>query len=545
MGRATAIPELEVAHESGAPSDARLQCVRRADFRFLLPDPRLESVAILGEPAADLLESLRTLGARVRVLEPGNRGPEPDAGRHGLVLAPGASRSLLARAHGLLRPGGHLYVEARRGRAPGLVAAARRLGLHVAMHWHWPDFARALEIAPLEDPGPLRHAFSRRRSRRSSRARAWLGRGLTRLGALPRFAPCVSLLACRDGAGEAPSSGALRFLEANRERLDLAGHGLHGPLASLLVTPRFRASRHVVFLVSARAGESPVLVAKLPRFAEVAALAREASNLRAVQERRGRPSIPRVIAFEACGDRPILVETALAGSALDGAAVRRDLEPWCRTVGAWLVELGRSSPPTFLEPAALDRLVEGPLDALARLASLSSGEARAIEHTRTVAARLRGLPIPAAFEHGDFSPPNVLRLREGGIGVLDWEVAEPRGLPAADLFFFLTWVAWARERATSSEARRRAFERAFFGADAWARPFVLAYARELELPREALAPLFVLGWARAVARFVDRLDGSAQPFAPGSSEWLRQNRYYAVWRHALAHLEALRWSDAP
>ena len=92
---------------------------------------------------------------------------------------------------------------------------------------------------------------------------------------------------------------------------------------------------------------------------------------------------------------------------------------------------------------------------------------------------------------------------------------------------------------------RRAFERAFFGSAAWARPFVLAYARELELPREALAPLFVLGWARAVARFVDRLDGSAQPFSPGSSEWLRQNRYYAVWRHSLAHLDDLRWSDAP
>jgi aminoglycoside phosphotransferase len=286
-------------------------------------------------------------------------------------------------------------------------------------------------------------------------------------------------------------------------------------------------------------------VAKLPRFAEVSALAREAANLRAAQERSGVAAIPRVIAFEACGDRPILVETALAGSALDGAAVRRDLEPWCRTVGAWLVELGRSSPRAALEPAALERLVERPLDALARMASLSSDEARAIEHTRTVAARLRGQRIPSVFEHGDFSPPNVLRLHGGGIGVLDWELADPRGLPAADLFFFLTWAAWARERATSGEARRRAFERAFFGADAWARPFVLAYARELELPREALAPLFVLGWARSVARFVERLDGSAQPFSPEGSEWLRQNRYYAVWRHALAHLEALRWSDAP
>jgi aminoglycoside phosphotransferase len=535
MARAPAIPEVESAHESGAPSDALLQGVRRADFRFLLPDPRLVDVAVLGEPAPDLLDALRALGARVHVLDAGAAGAGQDAGRHGLVLAPGASRALLARAHALLRPGGHLYVEARRGSAPGLASTARGLGLRVATHWHWPDFLRALEIAPLEDPGALRHAFSRRRRRRSSRAQAWLGRGLARVGALRRVAPSVSLLASRDGAGEAPGNGVVRFLEANRERLGLERHGLRGPLSSLLLTPRFRASRHVVFLVSARGEEDPRLVAKLPRFA----------NLRAVQERgAGFASIPRVIAFEACGDRPILVETALPGSALDGASVRRDFEPWCRTITEWLVELARPCRRACLEPEWPERLVEGPLHALARLAALSSEEAGAIERTRVLAARLRDRRVPAVFEHGDLSPPNVLRLPGGGVGVLDWELAEPRGLPAGDLFFFLTWVAWARDRATSSQARVRAFERAFFGPDAWARPFVLAYARGLELPRDVLAPLFALGWARTVARFVDRLDGRARPFAHGSSEWLRQNRYYTVWRHSLAHLDELRWGDA-
>ena len=171
MGRTPAIPRVEHADGSGAPSDALLQCVRRADFRFLLPDPRLGSVAILGEPPADLLEALRALGARVHLLDARGGGLAEDSARHDLVLAPGASRTLVARTHRLLRPGGHLYVEARRGSAMGLAATARKMGLRVATHWHWPDFARALEIAPLDDPAALRHAFSRRRSRRSSRAR--------------------------------------------------------------------------------------------------------------------------------------------------------------------------------------------------------------------------------------------------------------------------------------------------------------------------------------------------------------------------------------
>jgi aminoglycoside phosphotransferase len=547
MGRAPAIPRVAYAGAAAASEDALLQSVRRCDFRFLLPDPRLGRVAILGEPAADLLESLHALGARVRVLGAPGATPAGDADLHDLVWVPGASHARVEQALAWLRPGGHLYLEARPGSAPGLAAAARRLGLRgVTAHWHWPAFARALEIAPLDDPGALGLAFARRRSRGSSRVQAWLGRGLARLGALPRLAPCVSVLARRDDrAGGAPGAGVLHFLEANRERLGLARREASGPLSALLVTPRFRASRHVVFLVVEHGRSEPCLVAKLPRLAEGEALAREAANLRAIQGRgAGFDSIPRVIAFEACGDRPLLVETVLAGSALDAAAVRRDAAPWCRAVADWLAALDPAPTRARLDPHWFARLVEEPLDALARLARLSPEEARAIERTRALARRLRGDPLPAVFEHGDLSPPNVLRLHDGGIGVLDWELAEPRGLPGGDLFFFLTWVAWARDRATTPETQCRAFGRAFFGAGAWARSFVRAYARGLGLPVDALTPLFVLGWARTLARYVDRLDGSPGPFASESSEWLRQNRYYALWRHSLAHLDDLRWEDA-
>ncbi len=554
---APATPGVERAAEPRSPSDALLQRVRRADFRFLLPDPRLGRVAVLGEPAQDLVEALRSLGARVRVLDARGTGPSRDADSHDLVVARGGSRELLERARGLLRPGGLVYVESRqrvglpwRGEiasAAGLAGAARRIGLRgVATHWHWPDFARALEIVPLDDPAVLRHALSRRRSSPGARAKAWLARRLSALGAMQRLAPCVSLVARRDGVAAAePASGVIRFLEANCERLGLHRHGIRGPLSYVLVTPRFRASRHVVFLVFERGRSDPGLVAKLPRFANASTLAREAANLRAVQERgAGFASIPRVLAFETCGDRPVLVQTALAGSALDRATVQRYPDPWCRAILDWLGELESGGERAPLEPGWFERLVEGPLDSLASLASPSSREVRAIECTRKLAATLLGRrPPPGVFEHGDLSPPNVLRLRGGGIGILDWELAEPHGLPAGDLFFFLTWVAWARERAESLEARRAALHRAFFGRDAWARPYVLAYARRIGLPLDALTPLFALTWARTLGRFVERLGGPAESFAEGSSQWLRQNRYYSVWRHSLAHRDELRWSD--
>jgi hypothetical protein len=151
------------------------------------------------------------------------------------------------------------------------------------------------------------------------------------------------------------------------------------------------------------------------------------------------------------------------------------------------------------------------------------------------------------FEHGDLSHPNLLRLHGGGLGVLDWELADPRGLPAQDLFFFLTYVAFARERVRDAADHLRAFDAAFFGARAWARPFVRAYAEALRIPAELLSPLFLLAWLRHLARLVERLAAptAGGPLAPDTVRWLRENRYYALWRHTLRGLDRLDWGDLP
>jgi hypothetical protein len=55
------------------------------------------------------------------------------------------------------------------------------------------------------------------------------------------------------------------FLAANRERLEPERYGVAGGNPFVLLTPRFAASRHVVFLVLARGSSTPTLVAKIPR----------------------------------------------------------------------------------------------------------------------------------------------------------------------------------------------------------------------------------------------------------------------------------------
>jgi hypothetical protein len=43
-----------------------------------------------------------------------------------------------------------------------------------------------------------------------------------------------------------------------------------------------------------------------------------------------------------------------------------------------------------------------------------------------------------------------------------------------------------------------------------------------------------------VARLVDRIGGEeAAPMSEAAVAWIQQNRYYAFWRHAIAHADRL------
>jgi hypothetical protein len=340
----------------------------------------------------------------------------------------------------------------------------------------------------------------------------------------------------------------LTFLESNRRRLELERYAAGGRLTCVVVTPRFRASSHVVFLLVPAGSAAPVLVAKLPRLSGASAsIEREVANLRACHALKpgGFDSIPRVVAFEEYLGRPILVETALVGPPIDPSTIRRSLERSCQAVSAWLVDLQLPRPGA--EQTAVDwygRLVKEPLKRLEGLVPWSAEERGLLERTQELVAPLAGLELPLVFEHGDLSHPNVMSLGNGRVGVVDWELADPCGLPAYDLFFFLTYAAFALKNARTNNDYVSAFQAAFFGRSAWAQPYVVDYAEQLGLPRTALTPLFALCWARYMASLLSRLESSATPQASlgtNTVEWLRTNRYYALWRHTLAHASELHW----
>jgi thiamine kinase-like enzyme len=147
--------------------------------------------------------------------------------------------------------------------------------------------------------------------------------------------------------------------------------------------------------------------------------------------------------------------------------------------------------------------------------------------------------LPSVIEHGDVGHPNLFRLRSGGIGVIDWELAQPNGVPLLDLWFFLSYVASAH---SSSENPKDIFRQAFEGPEAWTKPHVERYVREMEIPQEAISPLFVLTWTRYLSELARRLQSEGDEAPHGRRDetsrnqltnWLRNNRYHAYWRHAV------------
>lgn len=337
---------------------------------------------------------------------------------------------------------------------------------------------------------------------------------------------------------------ALAFLTRHWARLALDRFGSPSDLSCITWTPRFRASAHVVSLILARGSRDPALVVKASRLpGDSGPLIREAANLRAVHAARpgGFDSVPRLLACEEYAGTHLLVETAVPGRTMKPAVVRRRPGVCAEAVLAWLEDLGAATTREADRGPSFELLVARPLEQVESLLRLLSGAKRLIVETRGITSALGDHRFPLVFEHGDLSAPNILLSNDDELGVVDWELAEPAGLPASDLFFALGYLAFARRGARKTPDHVAAFHDAFFGPTAWAGPYVEHYAEHLGLASEVLRPIFVATWLRYVAKLATRLGSldARQGLEQETVAWLQQNRYFALWRHCVQNFGEL------
>lgn len=545
---------------------------------FLLPTLGLARVVCLGVPPTRTLTALHGLAGHVVVIVPPSPAPPPTAVSAGVdVIVGSPDRSLPVRAgsadlvvvtgqltprqrrdvHEVTVPGGSIWfdVESSSSAAEQPVPA-RALVL--------APFSQRRPPAPSPDPrepvccwvpassrrrSPLEQAYGKgvralqRGVNRSARLLGGQGRMTTRdpsarVGSDLQFlvapSPATrrpdrhgSLLLPPGAALDLGPPGWLRRLAAGAE-LDLDGWRW-----GMGRSTEYESQKLLLFLF--QPGQPrPALVVKATRSRRFNdRLQAEISALRALEAADvvDLDTVPRVRFSGRPGGLVVCAETAVQGVPFRQRSSGAPDCPLALSAVDWLLGLGS---------ATADRCSLGPTQAAARLALLVDRFCEVYDAAPEVSSFLgeqlaevgSAETFPVVFAHGDPGNWNLLVTHSGKVAFLDWENAEPLGVPLWDLLYFIqTYGVWAASVA-GMRYGPRVFTRQLLLDSPFHRLLVATagrYCAVTGLPPRLVSPLFHLFLVQQAVR-----EGLRLPPAG-----LSRGRYVQLLHQCIRHPAAL------
>jgi SAM-dependent methyltransferase len=500
-----------------APGSNVKGAVGGANWCFLLPRLDLGRVVCLGRPSPAALTTLAGLGDEVAVCAPANDlsrlrrslgsaeptnvsffesdvagAPLPD-GSADLVVVPrlpvlrGRVRAdWVARARRLLKPDGIAYVE---GRFLGRLDPVPLL--HLA-----PAAGEVRVAAPLQDRQAVGYL-----------ERRFLKRGVVRRQLLRRprrvlaRQPAVTRIVRRRGVLIGRPSERLHAGPPEYIRAIAAGAGVDLENRRWgLAAPGDYPSQKVLLFLFPSAGETPESVVKITRDPELSFRLENEGRALTILREHGLgtdETLPRPLFSGSHRGLAVLGESAIEGAPFrDRTQATADC-PYARAAVEWLLELGKAtaSPARAGTPSALSGL-----DALCeRFMRTYRLEPKEEDFLAAHAAALvrSGDGFPLVFQHGDPGPWNVLVTPDGRPAFLDWEAAEPRGMPLWDLFHFLRSYGLLVSRAAGTREALQSFAEQFLESSAVNRLLVDTTSRfcaQTGLAAGLVEPLFYTCW---------------------------------------------------
>jgi glycosyltransferase involved in cell wall biosynthesis len=222
------------------------------------------------------------------------------------------------------------------------------------------------------------------------------------------------------------------------------------PSASLLLlTTGHRSINKAVGLAFEAGVPKPTAAVKFARVPEAEpGLEREASVLQRLgEEEPGLGGVPTIRAGGRRNGRLAVVQGAVEGRSLLDLLTPGNFEEMAMRVTRLLIELARGSR-RELDPNWRTRLLDQPLDWFEQHFEPAPGAKALLDDLSD---------LSLVCEHRDCSPWNVLLTPKGDPVLLDWESAEPEGLPGTDLVYFLANCAFVLDGALESGRTRETY----------------------------------------------------------------------------------------
>ena len=501
-----------------APGSNLKGAVGGASWCFLLPSLDLGRIVCLGRPSPAGLATLARLGDEVAVcaparglsrlrrqlqsggptnvslLETNPSGAAPLAdGTADLLVLPRlptlrrhARADCLGRAIRLLKPDGVAYVE---GRFLGQVEIGTLL-------WLAPAAGEVRLAAPLGDLRTIAYLERRFLVRRVVRRQL-----LRRPRRVLARQPTVSRIVRRRGALVGGSEKQLGVGPPEYVRAIAAGAGVDVENHRwALAAPGDYPSQKVLFLLFGSAGEAPESVVKITRHPDLNyRLENEWRALTSLREHGVGPdgTLPRPLFAGSHKGLAVLGESAIEGVPFRERTRATADCPYARAVVEWLLDLAAAT------ASGARAGVRGALDELdvlfeqfTRTYRLEAREENFLgAHVAGLARSGDGFPL--VFQHGDPGPWNVLVTPDGRPAFLDWEAAEPRGMPLWDLFHFVRSYSLHVSRAGGTREPLESFTEQFLEQSAVNRLLVDAASRfraRTGLAADLVEPLFYTCW---------------------------------------------------
>ena len=262
----------------------------------------------------------------------------------------------------------------------------------------------------------------------SSMRRAKLARVERRIRRRLRLPARHLVLSARDADPESPPAYVMAAARA-------AGVDLSGWRWAVVARGEYD-SQKVLLLLTSGGAAVPTMVVKVTRsLVHADRLDTEARALRTLADRGILVGQRPTAHFEGRhGGKALLAESSLDGvELLDRTTWRADC-PYFRNALATLNELARSTRVDVPAGHVADALT-GLVDRFAEVYRASADE---LARLRAAISDLRvsAETLPLVFQHGDPHVGNMLVSPAGVVQLLDWEAADPGGLPLWDLLYF-------------------------------------------------------------------------------------------------------------